>query len=198
MRSTPIHPMTGWPLLFPASSTRIPIGVPYGALSQQERYGLTTFRTYTTDDVGSACSPVARHLREMMREHLLLATHLLVQASQPLWLVASDDVYQRFTYVSHIIPPSLPTALRLAVVDVPSQDAHHHIGEATLSQELHTARLPRPHVLVGYWWQNTRLCPYFRSHNSYTCDFVSQPSQKPACGFPAQASSPSLSPNRIH
>ncbi len=28
-----------------------------------------------------------------------------------------------------------------------------------MSQELHTARLLQPHVLVGYWWQITRLCP---------------------------------------
>jgi len=105
VRSTPIHPPTGWPSLPPASLTRTPIGSPYGLLSQWERYGLTTFRTSTLDELGSACPPVARHLREMMREHLLLATHLLVQACQPLWLVGSHDVYQRFTYVSHVIPP---------------------------------------------------------------------------------------------
>jgi len=74
----------------------------------------------------------------------------LVQASQPLWLVGSHDVYRRFTSVSHVIPPWLPTALRLAVVCELSRVAHHLVGEATLSQELHTVGLPRPHVLVGY------------------------------------------------
>jgi len=71
-------------------------------------------------------------------------------------------------------------------VRVSSRSPHHRIGEATLSQELHTARLPRPHVLVGYWWQNTRLCLGCLQHNSYSCDFVSQPSQIRTC--PTQAS----------
>ena len=82
-----------------------PYGSPHGLLSQRERYGLTTFRTSNLDDLGSAYPPVARHLRKMMGEHLLLATYLLVQACQPLWLVGSHDVYQRFTWVSHVIPP---------------------------------------------------------------------------------------------
>lgn len=31
--SVPIRPITGWPLLFPLSSTRIPVGLPCGLLS---------------------------------------------------------------------------------------------------------------------------------------------------------------------
>jgi hypothetical protein len=85
-----------------------------------------------------------------MRERLHLATDLLVQAAQPLWLVGSHDGYQRFTCVRHVIPPELPTALGLAVVPHLSRVAHHLFGEATLSQELHTVRLLWPHVLVGY------------------------------------------------
>jgi hypothetical protein len=91
----------------------------------REGYGLTTFRTRTMDEVGSACSPVARHLREVMQEHLHLATSLLGQASQPLWLGGSHDVYRQFTSVSHVIPPLLPTAVGLAVVHVLSRGAHH-------------------------------------------------------------------------
>src|SRR5215510_15168292 len=115
-----------------------------------ERDGLTTFRTRTMDEGGSACSPVARHLRETMRERLPLAPSLLGQALQPLWRVGSHDVYRQFTSVSHVIPPSLPTAVGLAVVPALSRVAPHLVGEAPLSQELHTARLPWPHVLVGY------------------------------------------------
>ena len=124
--STPIHPTTGWRSLLPASPTRTSMGSPYGLLSPWERYGLTTFRTSTTDELGSAYSPVTRHLRKMMGEHLLLATYLLVQACQPLWLVGSHDVYQRFTSVRHVILPWLPTALGLAVVHVLSRVVHHH------------------------------------------------------------------------
>jgi hypothetical protein len=81
------------PRPLPASpSARLTARFPF-----RERYGLTTFHTNTLDDLGSACPPVERHLREMNKKHLHLSTYLLVQAFQPLWLVESDDVYQRFT-----------------------------------------------------------------------------------------------------
>jgi hypothetical protein len=44
-----------------------PCGFP--SLLRKERYGLTTFRPSTLDEVGSACSPVAQHLRAVMQEH---------------------------------------------------------------------------------------------------------------------------------
>jgi len=67
--------------------------------------GLPRSARVPLDDLGSACPPVTRHLRETMGERLHLATYLLVQAWQPLWLVGPHDVYQRFTCVSHVIPP---------------------------------------------------------------------------------------------
>jgi hypothetical protein len=42
--------------------------------------------------VGLACSPVAHRLREQISELLPLATCLLAQACQHLWLVCTDDV----------------------------------------------------------------------------------------------------------
>ncbi len=48
------------------------------------------------------------------------------------------------------------------------------VGEVTLSQELRTARLPRPHVLVGYQWSHTGLRPGRKtSHNRSIRSFVS-------------------------
>ena len=44
---------------------------------------------------------------------------LRLATRQPLGLVGSHDVYQRFTWVSHTIRLWLPTALRLAVVIAP-------------------------------------------------------------------------------
>jgi hypothetical protein len=44
---TRIQPITGWHSLFPASSTRRPIGTSHDALSQREGDGLTTFRVHT-------------------------------------------------------------------------------------------------------------------------------------------------------
>src|SRR5271157_5379085 len=58
------------------------------------------------------------------------------------------------------------------------------VGEVTLSQELRTARLPRPHVLVGYQWSHTGLCPGRKtSHNRYIRSFVSHLPQIRTCTF---------------
>jgi hypothetical protein len=42
--STPIHSITEWHSLFPSSSTRTAIDLPYGISSHRERYGFTVFR----------------------------------------------------------------------------------------------------------------------------------------------------------
>ena len=64
------------------------------------------------------------------------------------------------------------------------------VGEVTLSQELRTARSPRPHVLVGYQWSHTGLRPGRKtSHNRYIRSFVSHLPQIRACRLPAPASS---------
>ena len=141
--ATRILPITRRHSLFP---TPIPAPPLVGLTAflpflRKEQYGLTTFRTSTMDEVGSACSPVARHLRETMQEHLHLATSLLGQACQPLWLVGSHDVYRQFTCVSHVIPPLLPTAVGLAVVHALSRGAHH------LAVRLHC---PKSFIPPGY------------------------------------------------
>ena len=57
-----------------------------------ETMGLTTFRTSTIlEGLGSACPPGTPHLRGVIRCHPYLATCLLAQASQPLWLVGYYD-----------------------------------------------------------------------------------------------------------
>jgi hypothetical protein len=55
--------------------------------------------------VGSACSPMAVRLRQGSAKAPAPATYLLVQASQHLWLVDCNDVYQRFTWVSPLHQP---------------------------------------------------------------------------------------------
>jgi hypothetical protein len=47
--------------------------------------------------------------------------------------------------------PSAPTTLVLAVTALPHGATATLPGEDSLSQELRTVRLLRPHVLVGYW-----------------------------------------------
>jgi hypothetical protein len=57
-------------------------------------------------------------------------------------------------------------------------------GEVTLSQELRTAGLLRPHVLVEYQWSHTGLCPGRKtSHNKYIRSIVSQLPPNRACDF---------------
>ena len=57
------------------------------------------------------------------------------------------------------MPSSLPTPLMLGVATLAHAFVTIPQDEAPLSQQLHTPPLPVTHVLVGYWWQNTRLCP---------------------------------------
>jgi hypothetical protein len=54
------------------------------------------------DDLGSACPPVTRHLREAMRENLHLVTYLLVQAFSPFGLL----VLTTFIGDSHLLAMS--------------------------------------------------------------------------------------------
>ena len=79
----------------------------------------------------------------------------------------------------------------------PSRDIRPPEGEDTLSQELRTVGLLRPHVLVGYRWSYIGLCPgYKSSHNRYFRSFVSQPPQIRACTSRAPGSSPMTSLRR--
>src|SRR5262249_9211012 len=73
----------------------------------------------------------------------------------------------------------------LAVVGVPSREARPSgLDEDTLSPELRTAGLLRPHVWVGYQWSHTGFCPGDQtSHNRYIRSFVSQPSPNRTCSF---------------
>ena len=92
------------------ASSRIPYPHPHGlalrlAFPDGRDTGLPRSVRVPLDELGSAYPPVTRHLRETKYERLHLVTYLLVQACQPLWLVSSNDVYQRFTCVSHVIPP---------------------------------------------------------------------------------------------
>ena len=144
--STPLRLMTRRLSLPPSSFTRSAIGLPYGSLSP-----VGALRAYHVPSVylcgeGLISTPGGHHLRPVRPEHRFLTPYLLVQASQHLPLVlthdASDD--SRALTIPH--HPSPFDHVMLVVV-------------GTLSQQLHTPPLPVTHVLGGYWWQNTRLCP---------------------------------------
>jgi len=92
--TTPIQPITGRHLLSPRSSTRSPIGSSYDSPSLAG--GLRAYHVALLKPLrglGPASTPVARHLRRASSECPDLATYLLVQACQHLWLVLCDDAY---------------------------------------------------------------------------------------------------------
>jgi hypothetical protein len=90
--ATPIHFITKWLSLPPSSSTRTSIGTPYGLLSHSGEVWAYLVPYEYLNGLGLAYSPVARHLRQMITQHLHLTTCLLAQAYQHLWLVRIDDV----------------------------------------------------------------------------------------------------------
>ena len=162
----PLCFVTKQPSLSPSSYTRHPISVPYGALTLPGGRRAYHVASVYLHGVGRASPPGMQHLRPVTLDYRFLIPDLLVQACQHLPLVSHHDVYQPFTSVDRPMPSSLPTPLMLGVVT----SAHAFVtilqDEATLSQQLHTPPLPVTHVLGGYWWQNTRLCPV------YTVDII--------------------------
>lgn len=110
MTAIPIRFITKRPSLFPSSSTRTSVHSPYGLLSLANVCRLGEVWAYLVpcecqNGLGLAYSPVALRLRQLITQQLHLATCLLAQACQHLWLVRIDDVYQRFTSVDHAIRP---------------------------------------------------------------------------------------------
>ena len=91
------------------------------------------------------------------------------------------------TFISSSPGLAMPSTLapdRLGVGSrrIPSRDIRPPEGEVTLSQELRTVGLLRPHVLVGYRWSYIGLCPGCKSsHNRYIRSFVSQFPQIRTC-----------------
>jgi hypothetical protein len=82
--------------------------LPYGSLSLAGALLAYHVPRKYQDGLDSACSPVILHLRQEKGEFLRLFTCLFgsslqANAYQHLWLVPIHDVYQQFTYVSHII-----------------------------------------------------------------------------------------------
>ena len=159
--STPIRPVTGRPSLLPPSSTRRPVGDRLAAgLPRREDDGLTTFHGWITDGVGSASPPVA-------------STATAGDGRGPctwprtVWFkpVSAFGLLDLTTFISGSPELALPSTLAPDRLDAGSRrsssrdDRPPQKGEVTLSQELRTAELLRPRVLVGYRWSHIGLCP---------------------------------------
>ena len=104
--STPIRPITGRHSLAPSSFTRRSIGSPYGLPSTRGERRAYRVPLLCPSGVRSALSADSAYGHEKRHTNLFYRTaHLLVQASQRLWLVVNDDVYQAFTCVDHTTLP---------------------------------------------------------------------------------------------
>jgi hypothetical protein len=143
------------------------------------------------DGLGSACSPVARQRRQGKGE-------TPAPGHVPFWFkpVSAFGLLVLTTFISSSLKLALPSTLapdRLGASSrrVLSREARPpESGEVTLSQELRTAGLLRPRVLVGYQWSHIGLCPGRKtSHNSSVRSFVSQPPQIRARAINAHGSS---------
>jgi hypothetical protein len=159
--SIPIRSITGRRSLLPSSSTRRPIGDHLAAgLPRREDDGLTTSHGWITDGAGSACSPVARIATA--GDGGDPCTRPRTVWFKPVSIFGSLDLTACISSSPELALPSTlaPDRLDARSRRLPSRDDRPpRWGEVTLSQELRTAGLLRPHVLVGYRWSNTGLCP---------------------------------------
>jgi hypothetical protein len=141
--ATRIHPITGWPSLFPTPLPAPPsVDLAASLPVLQEQYGLTTFRQVDKDGLGALCPPGAWAVHARVLSRLCTrSSALLAQACQHLWLVAHHDVYREFTSVHHTIhpAPSPPDAGRYTL---PSRFRRVSEGSARV--------VTFPHILVGY------------------------------------------------
>ena len=96
---SPIHPITGWPWLAPASPTCRPIGLSYDALSLAGgRQVYHVPRAYQSGE-GPALTPVVQHLREETAKFLDLTTYHFGSSLSASLACPELRRLQRFTYV---------------------------------------------------------------------------------------------------
>ena len=130
----------------PTHRLHLAVGLP-----RKEDDGLTTFHGCITDGVGSASSPVAR--MTTTGDGRSLCTWPRTFWFKPLSAFGLLDLT---TFISSSPELAMPSTLAPDRHDagsrrVPSREVRPpHRGEVTLSQELRTAGLLQPHVLVGY------------------------------------------------
>ena len=134
------------------------------------------------DGLGSASPPVAR--TTTTGDGRSLCTWPRTFWFKP---VSAFGLLDLTTFISSLPGLAMPSTLapdRLGVGSRrnPSRDIRPPEGEVTLSQELRTVGLLRPHVLVGYRWSYIGLHPGCKSsHNKYIRSFVSQLPQIRTC-----------------
>jgi hypothetical protein len=117
--ATRIHPITGWPALFPTPLPALPlVGLRASLPHVEGQYGLTTFRKVDPKGLGALSPPGALRVHDrILPRPCTRSSALLAQAWQHLRLVAHHDVYREFAYAHHTLhpAPSPPDAGRYTV-----------------------------------------------------------------------------------
>ena len=160
-RAQPLSdPITGRPSLPPSSSTRRPIGSPCGGPTPQG--GRRAYHVPRMNHRWFRPCLSAGGLDSDGRGRGIPCTWPRTFWSKPL---STFGLLVLTTFIGSSPGLAMPSTLapdRLGAGSrrAPSREARPPCrGEDTLSQELRTAGLPRPHVLVGYRWSHTGLCP---------------------------------------
>ena len=149
---------------------------PCGRLSTflWERLGLPRFaRVPLLKDLGSAFPPAVQPLRGEISRPSDLTAHLFFWSMpiSPFGMLLLTTAQQRFTCVSHILQPQLPTAVRLAVATSPRGSvARLSGGGYSVPSASHPGVAPnaRPGRVPA---AEHRILLFFL--DKYACDFVS-------------------------
>src|SRR3954451_20214466 len=154
--STPVRPVTGRPSLPPSSSTRRPVGSPYGWPTLAG--GRRAYHVASQESSWVRPRPYAGGTSSAPEEfaasgpsHVPFGPSL----SAPLACLCLRRL-RRFTWVGHTTRPWSPTAAVLAVAASARASTAILTDEDTLSRGLRTPPLPATHASVGDCWQNSR------------------------------------------
>jgi hypothetical protein len=148
--ATRIHPITGWPALFPTPLPALPlVGLRASLPHVEGQYGLTTFRKVDPKGLGALSPPGALRVHDrILPRPCTRSSALLAQAWQHLRLVAHHDVYREFAYAHHTLQPA-PSPPDAGRYTVPSRIRCQSMTVGTVSAG--SVRVVTfPHICVGY------------------------------------------------
>jgi hypothetical protein len=116
--ATRIHPITGWPLLFPTPIPAPPsVGLAASLPRVEEQYGLTTFRKVDTDGLGALCPPGALGVHDRVLSRLCTRSSAFWRKPGSIFGLSLITTFIESSHVFTI--PSIQPHLRLMLADTP-------------------------------------------------------------------------------
>jgi hypothetical protein len=148
--ATRIHPITGWPSLFPTPLPPLPwVGLAASLPRVEEQYGLTTFRKVDTNGLGALCPPgvLDVHDRVLSRP----CTRSSAFWRKPVSILGLLLI-TTFIESAHVFTlPSIQPRLRLMLADTPFPHGSGASQKTVGTVSEGSARVVTfPHILVGY------------------------------------------------